>query len=99
VWAVRRVAERAAGSARPGPPTAFARGYADGWLAFERLAPADSARAGVPAEKRRHAPIPVGWEGAPDAALAGWLATAVPVVRRTGTAPAAPAVVPDRPTA
>ncbi|HEU0015969.1 MAG TPA: hypothetical protein VFQ45_19990 [Longimicrobium sp.] len=44
--------------------------FADGWLTFQAT---DGA------EKRRLAPIPVGWAGAPDAELAALLARARPV--------------------
>jgi hypothetical protein len=71
VWSVR-------------PDDAIGRGaltvapqYANGWLAFER---ADAG--GEAAEKRRIAPVPSDWEGAPDEAVLSLLEAAVPVQRR-----------------
>jgi hypothetical protein len=87
VWAVRPGARHGVGSGSA-PPTAFAPGYADGWLAFERLAGPGPTSPLAPAEKRRHAPIPPGWDEAPDAALAGWLAAAVPAARPAAVAEA-----------
>lgn len=70
VWSVR-------------PDDAIGRGaltvapqYANGWLAFEHAAGGDAA------EKRRIAPVPADWEGAPDEVVLSLLASAVPVQRR-----------------
>lgn len=59
-------------------PLAVAPQYADGWLAFEPVEPPP----GVPAEKRRLAPVPPGWATGPDDAVLGLLAAATPVRRR-----------------
>ena len=52
--------------------------YQNGWLAFERV----EERVGEPVEKRRLAPVPAGWETAPEAAVLALLADATPVAPR-----------------
>ncbi len=91
VWAVHLTVR----AGRAAPAAAFAPGYAEGWLVFERLPASAASGAGalpgaLAAEKRRYAPVPPGWDQAPDGALAAWLAAAAVVAppddRRRGPA-------------
>jgi hypothetical protein len=105
-WQVRAVHPTARTIARTGArEAALAAGSWDGWQAFERLGPdvgaagiAQQAAAAAPPVapgKRRHAPIPPGWEGVSDAAVLAWLAAAGPVLRSAnGRAHSIPVVAP-----
>jgi hypothetical protein len=65
------------------PSVAVAPQLARGWLVFERLAAAGALpAAAAPAEKRRLAPVPPGWETAPDRTLRTLLSDAAPVRER-----------------
>ncbi len=77
VWDVRPSWLTAAKLVGGGTPTGTPRpvlqpALADGWLTFESAS----------GERRRVAPIPVGWDGLDDAGLGGLLGRATPVPPR-----------------
>jgi hypothetical protein len=75
VWSVFPMGQRSA------PVLTVAPQYASGWLAFERVGPAEGT-----AEKRRLAPIPERWVEASESELLALLAQATPVAQRQRTA-------------
>jgi hypothetical protein len=63
------------------PTLAVLPQYARGWLAFEQMTGAGAIGSALD-ERRRLAPVPAEWDGAPDAALVTLLEAAVPVRAR-----------------
>ena len=67
---------------RPGPRSRVSDTRRDGWITFEAL--------GTPAEKRRMAPIPAGWDEMDDEGLLLLLTEASPVGVRERRGPGRP---------